>query len=125
MYTTVVLSRYLQTVNTREPARWQNKTAVELGAGTGIVACALGSLRVPGLKVWSTDLAQLLPLAKQNVALNQLEDVVEVEELEWYVSKEEKVRCDRTHDHTLLGENPCRKMYHTNPIFCCLQIAYT
>ena len=84
-YLTVVLSRYLQIVNTREPARWQNKTAIELGAGTGIVACALGSLGVPGLKIWSTDLVQLLPLARENVALNQLEETVKVAELEWCV----------------------------------------
>jgi methylase of polypeptide subunit release factors len=68
----------------KQPSKWQNKTAVELGAGTGIVACALASLQVPGLKVWSTDLEQLLPLARQNVALNGLEDVVEVEALAWY-----------------------------------------
>lgn len=82
-FTVVVLSRYLHLQTKHDPTKWQNKTALELGAGTGIVACALGSLRVPGLKIWSTDLEQLLPLARQNVALNQLEDVVEVEELAW------------------------------------------
>lgn len=79
----VVLSRYLQLQAKRDPSKWQNKTAIELGAGTGIVACALGTLHIPGLKIWSTDLEQLLPLARQNVALNQLEDVVKVEELAW------------------------------------------
>lgn len=80
---TVVLSRYLQTVTIANPQKWQNIAALELGAGTGIVACALGSLRIPGLEVWSTDLEELLPLARHNVALNQLEDIVHVEELAW------------------------------------------
>jgi methylase of polypeptide subunit release factors len=73
----------MQILNAKDPSRWQNKTAVELGAGTGIVACALGTLQIPGLKIWSTDLVQLLPLAKQNVALNDLGGIVEVEELAW------------------------------------------
>ncbi|CAD6569631.1 MAG: hypothetical protein CYPHOPRED_003491 [Cyphobasidiales sp. Tagirdzhanova-0007] len=64
---TVVLARYLQHVVATDPARWRDKIALELGAGTGVVACALGSLHVPGLHVWSTDLQQLLPLARQNL----------------------------------------------------------
>lgn len=85
----------------------------------------MGSLGVPGLKVWSTDLAQLLPLAKQNVALNQLEDVVEVEELEWYVFLGETWKRDDTYYYTLLGGNLFQAMFRMNRISCCLQTAYT
>jgi predicted RNA methylase len=79
----VILSKYLQHIVHTEPTRWQNKTCIELGAGTGIVACALASLGVPNLDIYSTDLAELLPLARKNVSMNGLEGKVKVEELYW------------------------------------------
>lgn len=81
----VVLTRYLHHSISVDAKRWQNKTAVELGAGTGIVACALGLLNVPGLDIYSTDLDILLPLARKNVELNGLQDVVKVAALPWWV----------------------------------------
>lgn len=80
-----MLSRYLHHIDSINPTRWLNKTVVELGAGTGVVACALGVLGVPGLQIWSTDLQELLPLARQNVALNGLEQNVHVTKLSWQV----------------------------------------
>lgn len=47
------------------------------------MACALASLAIPGLDIYSTDLAELLPLARKNVAINGLEGKVNVEELYW------------------------------------------
>ena len=82
---TVVLTRYIQHRIALNPSQWQNKTCVELGAGTGVVAIALAHLDVPGLKIYSTDLEELLPLARQNVELNGMQDKVKVEELYWFV----------------------------------------
>lgn len=79
----MILTKYLQHIVKSEPKRWLNKTCIELGAGTGIVACALASLGVPGLDIYSTDLAELLPLARKNVTLNGLENKVKVEEIYW------------------------------------------
>lgn len=74
-----MLSRYLST----HASRWENKTVLELGAGTGVVSIALGLLNVPGVNIWSTDLEELLPLARHNVRLNGLEESVRIQELCW------------------------------------------
>lgn len=79
----VVLSRYLLHMSQTDPSRLSHKTCIELGAGTGVVALALASLRIPGLQIYSTDLKELLPLAMRNVALNAMQDRVKVAELEW------------------------------------------
>ena len=81
----VVLTRYMQHRIALDPSRWENKTCVELGAGTGVVAIALAHLDVPGLDIYSTDLEELLPLARQNVELNGMQGKVKVEELYWSV----------------------------------------
>jgi hypothetical protein len=48
---------------------------------------------VPGLEIYSTDLAELLPLAEHNVKLNDLESNVHVKELYWCVNKIRRVIC--------------------------------
>ena len=50
-----------------------------------MVAVALAHLDVPGLDIYSTDLEELLPLARQNVELNGMQGRVKVEELYWSV----------------------------------------
>ncbi|KAI5894215.1 S-adenosyl-L-methionine-dependent methyltransferase [Schizophyllum commune H4-8] len=56
------------------------RTIVELGAGTGLVGFVAGAL---GGNVLITDQAPLLPLMRENTALNGLEDRVKVAELNW------------------------------------------
>ncbi|TRM68414.1 putative methyltransferase-domain-containing protein [Schizophyllum amplum] len=56
------------------------RTVLELGAGTGLVGFVAGAL---GADVVITDQAMLLPLMRENVALNGLKDRVRVAELNW------------------------------------------
>ncbi|KAH9482956.1 Protein-lysine N-methyltransferase EFM6 [Psilocybe cubensis] len=65
----------------RGPDYIRGKNILELGSGTGLVGLVVGALR--DAKTWITDQAPLLPIMKQNVSLNKLEDKVIVAELNW------------------------------------------
>ncbi|XP_006459971.1 hypothetical protein AGABI2DRAFT_184470 [Agaricus bisporus var. bisporus H97] len=76
-----ILSSYLtQTYKTANPLG--NKCIVELGSGTGLVGLVAGKLD-PTCKVYITDQAPLLDIMNKNVALNSLEENVEVSQLNW------------------------------------------
>ncbi|EKM80414.1 hypothetical protein AGABI1DRAFT_100018 [Agaricus bisporus var. burnettii JB137-S8] len=64
-----------------------NKCIVELGSGTGLVGLVAGKLD-PTCKVYITDQAPLLDIMNKNVALNSLEENVEVSQLNWALIEE-------------------------------------
>lgn len=64
-----------------------DKHVVELGSGGGVTGLAI-ALELDGLgegnsEFWMTDMEAMVPLMKQNVALNGLQDRVKVGLLDW------------------------------------------
>jgi len=65
----------------------RDKHIVELGSGGGVTGLAM-ALELDGLsegkgEFWMTDMEAMVPLMKQNVALNGLQDTVKVGLLDW------------------------------------------
>lgn len=78
-----LLSRYMIRTNDQYNGKFTN--ILELGSGTGLVGLAIASLRreQKDLKVWVTDQENMISLMNQNIALNDLEDTVKAEVLNW------------------------------------------
>ncbi|CED84151.1 Putative N2,N2-dimethylguanosine tRNA methyltransferase [Phaffia rhodozyma] len=65
-----------------QPDLLAGKNVLELGAGTGILALVLG-LKEPRANIYATDQEPLMPLLRENVALNGLESTVQASVLDW------------------------------------------
>jgi len=76
----LVLTRYL--AHSTALCHGENCTIVELGSGTGITAIALASL-APNATIFATDQSELLPLIRENIALNEFARNVHAVELKW------------------------------------------
>lgn len=63
----LVLSGYVETLETRSPGYWKNTRVIELGAGTGIVGLVAACY---GASVTLTDLPEFVDLMKVNVKEN-------------------------------------------------------
>ncbi|CEG73228.1 hypothetical protein RMATCC62417_08649 [Rhizopus microsporus] len=61
-----------------------NKTVVELGAGTGLVGLAVAKL-CRAKKVILTDQMPMMNLMQENIKLNKLEEKMKAEILNWYI----------------------------------------
>lgn len=81
-----VLGAYIAASRTRCGAAaahpWRGKTVVELGSGTGLLGFLVAKMGI-GCDVWITDQEPMLPLMRQNMALNDLRDACHVAELNW------------------------------------------
>lgn len=49
---------------------WRGKRIIELGSGTGLVGYLVHAFHLPGCQVWVTDQDVMLPLMRENLALN-------------------------------------------------------
>lgn len=58
------------------------KCALELGSGTGLSGLAV-ALANPSMRCYITDQKQMVPLMEANILINQLEDRVFAQELNW------------------------------------------
>ncbi|SJX62272.1 uncharacterized protein SRS1_13118 [Sporisorium reilianum f. sp. reilianum] len=63
---------------------WRHKRIVELGSGTGLVGFLVHALRLRDCHVWVTDQDAMLPLMRDNLALNfPASDSIHVAKLDW------------------------------------------
>lgn len=75
-----LLSKYVLDTDLRG-----RKKVIEIGSGTGLVGLALGksTKRDDDMKVWITDIDDLVPLMDRNIVLNDLENTVGAATLSW------------------------------------------
>lgn len=77
-----VLGAYLACKRDELARRWQGKTVVELGSGTGLVGFVLAKMHL-GAETWITDQDAMLHLMTKNLELNPDMDPCHVAELNW------------------------------------------
>lgn len=75
-----LLSKYLL-----DTGLYGKKKVIEIGSGTGLTGLSLGlcEKRDKDMKIYITDIQELVPLMNKNIHLNHLEDTVIAETLSW------------------------------------------